>query len=160
LHLEMLMKTKFIVKTRWEYYVANVAGIVAILGLLFWCTSQAITERGINFMSIFFWIAILLLIMVPFTLISFFSSMKAVEVTTKGLIISYVFQKHVNEISFSEITKMESSTPRQETTTRPRTLRDTFKLILVDGRAFDFTQSQFNGYGELKAACRKNVGTK
>ena len=153
----MAMKTKLIAKTRWEYYVANVAGIIAILGMFFWFSSRAITEAGISFTSIFFWMAILLLIMVPFTLIGFFSSMKAVEVTAEGLIIFYVFQKHINEIGFSEIEKMESRVTGRETVVRPKMIRDTFRLVLVDGRAFEFSQSQFDGYAQLKAVCRKNI---
>jgi hypothetical protein len=148
---------KFVAGTKWEYYVANVAGILAILGLLVWFISRAVTVAGIDFKSIFFWLSLLLLITIPFALISFFSSMKAIEATTKGLIISYVFQKHKNEIAYSEITEIQSSRTDRETMVRPRTIRDSFKLVLADGRVFEVARSQFNQYDQLKSICIKNM---
>src|SRR6187551_2603581 len=76
-----------VVKTRWEYYVANVTGILVIIGLLIWLLTLAITEDGIDFTSVFFWMALLLLIVFFYALIGFFSSMKTVDVTAKGLTI-------------------------------------------------------------------------
>jgi len=147
---------RFVARTKWEYYVANVAGILAILGLLVWFISRTVTVAGIDFKSIFFWLSLLLLITLPFALISFFSSKKTIEATTKGLIISYVFQKHKNEIPYSEIAEIQSSTDR-EALVRPRTIRDSFKLVLADGRVFEVDRSQFHQYDQLKSICRKNV---
>src|SRR5688572_28638379 len=109
------MKEKIILKTRWEYYVANVTGILIITGLFFWLAALAITDEGIDFTSAYFWIALLLLIMVPYPLIGFFSSKKTVEATATGLTISYVFQKHRNVIRFSDIAEMKSRKTETET---------------------------------------------
>ena len=146
-----------VVKTRWEYYVANVTGILVIIGLLIWLLTLAITEDGIDFTSVFFWMALLLLIVFFYALIGFFSSMKTVDVTAKGLTIAYVFQKHRNVIRFSDIAEMKSRRTEQETRERPRKLRDTFTLVLADGRVFEFSRSQFDQYGHLKAICWKHV---
>jgi hypothetical protein len=146
---------KFVARTRWQYYVANVAGILAILGLLVWFSSRVVTVAGVDFKSIFFWLSLLLLITFPFALISFFSSMKAIEVTTKGLIISYIFQKHRNEISYSEIADIQSS--RTDGGALERTIRGSFKLVLADGRVFEIDRTQFNQYDQLKSICQKNV---
>ena len=151
------MKKILIARTRWEYYAANITGILAIIGLLAWFTVLAITDEGIDFTSVFFWMAILVIIIIPYALIGFFSSMKTVEVTATGLIISYIFQKHVNTIRFSDVVEMRSHRTEKETVVRPRSIRDTFTLILADGRAFEFDRSQFDQYAQLKAVCRKQV---
>ena len=140
--------------TRWEYYVANVAGILAILGILIWCMTQAISATGIDFASILFWVGMILLIALPYTLIGFFSSMKAVELTAKGLIISYVFQKHKNQIKFSDVAQLKTNVTAQPSKSG-RAFRDTFKLILTDGRTFEFDRSQLSGYDKLKVACMR-----
>lgn len=150
------MKKIILATTRWEYYVANVGGILAIVGLFIWFLTLAITNEGIDFTSAFFWMALLLLIVAPYALIGFFSSMKNVEVTATGLTISYVFQKHTNVIRFSDIAEMRSRRPEQETPIRPG-FRDTFTLILRDRRIFEFDRSQFHQYAQLKAICRKHV---
>ena len=142
--------------TRWEYYVANIAGILAILGLLIWSMTQAISGTGIDFASIFFWVGMILLIALPYTLIGFFSSMKAVEITAKGLIISYVFQKHKNQIKFSDVAQMKTNV-RTEPSKGGRAFRDTFKLILSDGLTFEFDRSQLSGYDKLKSTCVRRV---
>jgi hypothetical protein len=93
--------------------------------------------------------------MLPFALISFFSSMKTIEVTNQELTISYVFQKHINVVKFADIADMVTRTTKDKKRSRP--LRDTFKLVLKDGRAFEFERSQFREYGQLKAICLKRV---
>lgn len=146
---------KVIAKTKWEYYVANVVGIAVIFVLLFWFGSRAITATGINLGSVYPWLALLLLALLPFTFISFFSSMKEVEVADKGITISYVFQKHKNVFTFSEVSKLVSSiAPGKKA---GAFAQDTFRLMLTDGRVFEFSRSQFKGYDQLKAACRKKV---
>ena len=148
------MKEKIVAKTKWEYYVANVFGILCLIALFIWQAAFAFTDEGIDFVSIFPWSALFLLIVIPFSLISFFSSMKTVEATTKDLTISYVFQKHRNVVLFSEVVEMTS---RPIDKRNSGSIRASFKLILADGRAFDFAQSQFDRYRELKALCRKHV---
>lgn len=143
--------SKFIAKTKWEYYVANIAGILVIVGLLAWSIIRIIAGGSVDPGSIFFWLALLLLILLPFTLISFLSSMKAIEVTAKNLAISYVFQKHVNIIPFTEIAKVRSQQPSKG----KRSIRETFTIVLKDGRAFEFDRAQLHGYEKLKAACSK-----
>lgn len=150
------MKKQLIATTRWEYYVANIGGIIAIMGFFVWFLMLAIADKGIDFTSLFFWLALLTLVVLPYALISFFSSMKTVELMANGLIISYIFQKHKNVIQFSEVAEMKSR--RSETRTSPRTVRDTFKIILVDGKVFEFERSQFDKYKQLKEACRKKIG--
>ena len=151
------MKDKLIVRTRWEYYVANVAGILALIGLFTWFFSLAFTNDGIDFTSVYFWLALLLLIIIPYALIGFFSSMKSVEVTVKGLTIAYVFQKHQNVVRFADVVEMKSRKSKDENTAHPRAGRDTFTLVLADKRVFEFSRSQFDQYGKLKSICRKQV---
>ena len=146
-----------VAKTRWEYYVANISGILAILGLLGWCIARVVSAGGIDFKSILFWLALLLLIILPFALISFFSSMKAVAAKPTGLVITYVFQKHKNEINFSDVAALKSSKTDKETRVRRRTTRDSFRLILTDGRVFEFDRSQFTHYEQLKSICLRGV---
>jgi len=148
---------KFIARTRWEYYVANVVGLVAIVVLLVWCMTRVFAHAGIDFSSIFLWIALALFIALIYALIAFFSSMKSVEVTAAGLTITYVFQKHMNVIPFSEIVDMKADISKLDSNVRSRTIRDTFKLILSDGRVFEFERSQLDQYGKLKATCWKRV---
>jgi hypothetical protein len=145
-----------IATTKWEYYVANVAGILAILGLLIWSVVQFVSGTGIDFASIFFWVGMILLIALPFTVISFFSSMKTVEVTAKGLIISYVFQKHQNHIRFADFAKVKTSITNLSNA-KTRAFRDTFKVLLNDGRTFEFDRTQLKNYDKLKATCLKRV---
>jgi hypothetical protein len=145
-----------IATTKWEYYVANVAGILAILGLLIWSVVQSVSASGINYASIFFWAGMILLIALPFTIISFFSSMKGVEVTAKGLIISYVFQKHQNQIRFADIAELKTNSVKLSNA-KSRAFRDTFKIILTDGRTFEFDRAQLRNYDKLKATCVKRV---
>ncbi|MEJ1237634.1 hypothetical protein WBG78_05885 [Chryseolinea sp. T2] len=143
---------KFTTKTRWQYYVANVAGIVGILALLGWSISRSLAG-GIDFTSVHLWLAFLMLILLPFPLIGFFSSMKAVDVNTKAIIITYVFQRHSNVISFDDIAEVKSQ--QSGTGTRKSSFRDTFTLILKDGRAFEFDRSQFDQYDKLRTVCTK-----
>lgn len=143
--------SKFIASTRWEYYVANIAGIAVILGVLVWSVMRIIAGGGVDPASVFFWLALSLLVLLPYTLIGFLSSMKAVEVTAKHLAISYVFHKHVNLIPFTEIAGVRG----QRTSKGKRSFRETFTIVLHDGRAFEFDRAQLNGYDKLKAACVK-----
>lgn len=144
---------KVVARTKWEYYVANIVGIVVIFALLFWFSSRAITSSGIDFGSAYLWLALLLLGLLPFTFISFFSSMKEVEATDKGITISYVFQNHKNVFTFSEVSKLVSSiAPGKKAGTFAQ---DTFRLMLTDGRVFEFSRAQFKHYDQLKAFCRK-----
>jgi hypothetical protein len=154
-HIKGDIKTIFIAKTRWEYYASNIIGFTFLTGLIIWLLYLSVVKNGIDLKSFTFWMAIVLLIIVPFSIISFFSSMKTVEVTQKGLLISYVFQKHTNAIDFSEITKIKSHRTDHETVKFPRSIHDTFTLILADGRTFDFSKSQFNNYSKLKSYCYK-----
>ncbi|MEO5980053.1 MAG: hypothetical protein ABIS36_15510 [Chryseolinea sp.] len=147
------MDKEILVTTRWEYYVANVVGFIAVLGLFIWFCMLAISDRGIDFLSVFFWLALLMLIAIPYSMISFFSSMNTVEVTATGLIITYVFQKHKNVIQFSEIVKMKSTGTDRETVVRPRSIRESFTISLADERVFEFDRSQFNRYDQLKTIC-------
>lgn len=144
---------KLIARTRWEYYVASVAGILAMTGLFVWCLTRVIGSNGVDFRSLLFWLAVVIFFFIPYALIGFFSSMKSVEVTKEGLIISYVFQKHRNVIRFSDISDMKAVISENEKAKKTKAVRDTFKLTLSDGRMFEFDRSQFNGYAQLKATC-------
>jgi hypothetical protein len=151
---------KFVTRTKWQYYVANVAGILSILGLLGWFIIRIVNTGGVDLTSIYFWLALLMLIILPFTLIGFFSSMKAVEVTAKGIIITYIFQKHSNIVPFAEMAEVRSQRKETGSTTNKNSFRDTFTLVLNDGRAFEFDRSQFPQYDKLKAICSKASGAR
>jgi len=146
--------TKFTTQTRWQYYVANVAGILTILVVLGWCLVRILTG-AFDLSSGYLWVALFMLILLPFTLIGFFSSMKAVEVTATGIIISYEFQRHRNTITFSEMAKVQSQGNAKTSGSGKRSFRNTFTLVLKDGRAFEFDRSQFPQYDKLKAICTK-----
>jgi hypothetical protein len=144
-----------IAKTRWEYYAANLLGLLTLIGLVAWFFMLSFSEGGLDITSIFLYLALILLIVLPFALISFFSSMKTIEVTSQELTISYVFQKHVNVVRFADIADLITGTTKGKKKSRP--MRDTFKLTLKDGRAFEFERSQFKEYAQLKALCLKKV---
>ena len=148
---------KFVAKTRWEYYAANVAGIIAVLGLLAWCIARIFANGKVDLTSIYLWLSLVLLVALIFALISFLSSMKSVEVNATGLVISYVFQKHRNIIQFSEVARLKSNGTGHKASKRQSSFRDTFQLILSDGRVFEFDRAQLDQYGKLKAACLKRV---
>jgi len=150
------MKKLLLVRTRWQYYVANVVGILVAVGLLVWFITLSIDDKGLDFGSLFFWLAVVLFILIPFAIISFFSSMKEVQVSDKGLIISYVFQKHKNEVLFTDVAEMKSSIDGKRKASRAR--RNTFTLHLSDGRVFEFDRAQLDKYDQLKEACLKKVG--
>lgn len=148
------MKKLLVVRTRWEYYAANIGGILFIIGLLIWLITLVVSD-GFDLKSIAFWLALILFISLPFACISFFSSMKTVEVTASGLNISYIFKKHRNVILFSEVAEMRSAQTKNQTKSTARTFRDTFKLVLTDGRTFEFERAQFDQYKQLKTICYK-----
>lgn len=150
------MKKLLVVRTRWEYYAASIGGILFILALLIWLITLVIRD-GFDLMSITLWLAIFLFVSLPFPMISFLSSMKTVEVTTTGLTISYIFQTHKNVILFSDVAEMKSMRTESGTNARTRTFRDTFKLVLADGRTFEFERAQFDQYKQLKTICLKRV---
>src|SRR5689334_492833 len=145
------MKKETLVKTRWQYHVANGAGLIILPVLLVTCIRYSIKAGAIDFKSLMFWIAVLLLIIFPYAIISFFSSMKSVVITEKELIISYVFQKHQNRVFLSAITGFRSRVKQHETTVRPASFSDTFSLTVADGRSFSFAYSQFDQYDKLKS---------
>jgi hypothetical protein len=151
------MKKITTINTRWEYYVSNVAGMIIVLVIMTLCFVFSMDDGAIGFTSVLFWVAIILLIIFPFALISFFSSMKSVIVTDKGLTISYVFQKHKNNIIFADVVRFYSSVKRTETIKYPAKLSDSFTLTLADGRVFSFTRSQFDNYYKLKEIVYKAV---
>lgn len=149
------MKKLLIAKTRWEYYVANIAGLLVLIGLIIWFFSLAFADGGLDVTSVFLYLPIPLLIVLPFALIGFFSSMKTVEVTNQELSVSYIFQKHINVIKFADIADVNSTINKGKKSSR--FTRVTFKLILKDGRVFEFERSQFKEYAQLKAICLKRV---
>jgi hypothetical protein len=151
------MKKILTVKTRWEYYASNIIGMIALIGLLIWLICLSIGNDGLKFQSGFFWLALLIIIMIPFGIISFLSSMKSVEVTQKDLVVTYLFKSHKNQISFSDIVEFKSRVNDQETIVRPRSIHDSFTLVLADGRMFEFSRSQFDQYHKLKSLCYKSV---
>jgi hypothetical protein len=145
------MKKELTVNTRWEYYVANIAGLTALVVVIGWCGYVALGAQELTPTSYSLWLCILSFIILPFAIISFFSSMKAVVATQKGLVITYVFQKHQNVIAFSEVKDFRSSRKHNEKVVGPAGLTDTFSLTLTDGRVFSFSRSQFDQYSKLKA---------
>lgn len=150
------IKKILVVKTRWEYYAANAGGILALVLLLSWLTSLLV-KNGFELKSFAFWLAIIVILLLLFAIISFFSCMKLVEVTNEGLIVSYTFQQHKNVIRFSEVAEMKSRKIPDAGNIRPRSFRDTFKLVLADGRMFEFERSQFDQYNQLKTICFKKI---
>jgi hypothetical protein len=144
------MKKTVTAKTKQTYYVANIGGLIIIVGLIVWCFSLSFDNGKIEFTSISFWVAIVLMVLIPFAIISIFSAIKEVVVTETGLTISYRFQTHKNQINFSEIAEFKSSGTRGK-------LGESFRLILADGRSFEITRSQFDNYDKLKASAQKAV---
>jgi hypothetical protein len=151
------MKKTLTINTRWEYYVSNIAGLVIATGVMMWFVILSWEDGKIKFTSLFFWMALLALIMMLLGVISFFSSMKSVVVTEKGLLISYMFTKHKNMINFSAVTGFKSNVTSTATTVRPAKRKDVFKLTLADGRVFEFSRSQFDQYHKLKTIVYKAV---
>ncbi|MGC3948564.1 MAG: hypothetical protein QM762_29380 [Chryseolinea sp.] len=149
---------KLITRTRRRFYVANVLGILIVAGLSAWLTSRALAEGGIDFSSLYLWLALLALIVLLFLLIGFLSSMKAVEVTAKGIIITYIFQKHRNVIPFTDMAEVK--TQKSGTGSRQSSFRETFMLLLKDGRSFEFERSQFDSYEKLKEVCARATARK
>jgi hypothetical protein len=137
--------------------VANIAGLIIMIALIVWCIFLSIDDGSIDLKSGSLWVALLLMIMVPFAIISIFSAMKEVVVTEKGLTISYVFQSHKNHVNFSKVVAFKSEVRKRETVVRPRWLRDWFRLTLADGRTFEFSRSQFDNYDKMKAVVQKAV---
>lgn len=146
------MKKSSVFKTRRQYYVAHVIGVVAIIAIGSWCTILAFDDNAFDLFPLL--IAVVLLIALLQAVISFFSSMKSVEVTSKGLVISYLFQRHQNVIDFSEIKEMKTVSGKRVTSR----VTDSFTLVLKDGRAFSFGRSQFEGWEKLREACRRGSG--
>jgi hypothetical protein len=128
-----------------------------IIGLVTLCFYLSIDDGSIHFTSVAFWLAVVLILMFPFAIISFFSAMKAVVVKDRGLVISYLFSKHKNEIRFSEIKEINSSVRRNQSGTQPRRVSGTLTIRLLDGRMFELTGSQFNNFPELSAAIQRGV---
>lgn len=152
------MKKLLTATTRWEYYVANIAGLVALVVAIGWSGYRTITNsQGFTLTSFSIWIALICLGILPFAIISFFSSMKTVVVTQKALIISYVFQKHENNIPFSEVKTINSNRKPNEKAAGPAALSDSFSILLNDGRQFSFTRSQFAQYNKLKELVYQSV---
>ncbi|HEY3403011.1 MAG TPA: hypothetical protein VGK59_06475 [Ohtaekwangia sp.] len=151
------MKKLLVATTRWEYYAANIGGILALTAASISFIFMAIEDKGINFGSVFFWLALLLLIIIPYSLIGFFSSMETVEVTATELTIFYVFQKHTNVIRFPDIAALKSHRTGKATKKHQGLGRDTFTITLHDGRAFEFERSQFHHYSNLKEICQKHI---
>jgi hypothetical protein len=152
------MKKVLTLKTRWEYYASNIAGLIIMLALIAFCFFLSFDNGRIEFKSVPFLIALLLMIMVPFAIISIFSAMKQVVISDKGLLISYVFKSHTSEVNFSEVIAFKANVSKSETVIRPRRLLDSFSLTLADGRTFEFSRSQFDNYDKLKSICNKAVG--
>jgi hypothetical protein len=150
------MKRLLTINTRWEYYASNIVGMIIILLLLIWLAALSLDHGQVQLGSIFLWLGCLLLIIFPFAIISFFSSMKSVTVTEKGLLISWSFQKHVSEVVFSDVREFKSNIQVKEAV-RPGKITDSFQLILKDGRAFEFSRSQFADYNKLKAVVYRAV---
>lgn len=144
-----------IVSTRGVYYISNGIGFVIILGLILWLFMLSFKNGAVEIKSVFFWLAILLLIIVPFAIISFFSSMKSITVTKSGLLISYSFTKQTSSIDFSAIAEFKSNVSASET--KQFGIRDSFRLTLTDGRVFEFGQAQFDHYPKFKSMVRKAV---
>jgi hypothetical protein len=151
------MKRLLTVNTRWEYYASNIAGMIIVLSLVIWFATLSLDHGQVRLDSIFLWLGCLLLIIFPFALISFFSSMKSVTVTEKGLLIAWSFKKHVSEVIFADVREFKSNVHVKETVVRPGKITDSFRLILKDGRAFEFSRSQFGDYNKLKAVVYKGV---
>jgi hypothetical protein len=151
------MKRLLTVNTRWEYYASNIAGMIIVLSLMIWFAALSLNHGHLQLDSIFLWLGFLLLIIFPFAVISFFSSMKSVTVTEKGLAISWSFQKHISEVTFSDVKEFKSNIQVKETVVRSGKITDSFRLILKDGRAFEFSRSQFVDYNKLKSVVYRAV---
>ena len=145
------MKKRLVVNTRWQYYVANVAGMVILLVVMSLCFYNSIYEGQVDFRSFLFWLAVVMLLSLPIAIISFFSSMKTIVVYDKMMVISYVFQRHENNVAFSDIVGFWCNKNKPETVVRPGLLTDSFEITLKDGRSFSFTNSQFDKFQQLKS---------
>jgi hypothetical protein len=151
------MKKILTVKTRWEYYVSNIAGLVIILGLIGWCVVLSFDNGKMQFSSMSFWIGLILTMIVPFAVISFFSSMKAVVIHENGLVISYLFKNHQNQIAFSDIKSFKSDVNKTGESKGSSSLRSSCALVLHDGRIFEFSRSQFDDYDKLVSAIERHL---
>jgi hypothetical protein len=154
------MKKQLIVKTRWEYYAANIAGFFIMIGVIVLCLFFCFENGAFRLASVSFWIALLITLLLPFAIISFFSSMKQVIVSEKGLLISYVFKNHTSEVIFTEVVVFNGSNHVSETRIFPRKINDSFRLTMADGRVFEFGRSQFVDYDKMRMLVQKVVGGK
>lgn len=149
-------KKKLLVKTRWEYYVSNIIGLAVLIVFFVWFLYLSFGPKGLDIKTIFFWLTLLTGIILPFAIISFFSSMQAIEVTQTDLTISYMFQKHRNIIHLSDIREIIPSDLKKDV--NPKKLKDTFRLVLKDGRSFEFRRAQFDyQYYALRSVCYKRT---
>jgi hypothetical protein len=147
-------KKKLLVNTRWEYYASNIIGLILLVVVFMWFLYLSLGQNGLDIKSVFFWLALLTAVILPFAIISFFSSMKAVEVTLTELTISYVFQKHKNVIHFTDIREIIPADFKKDVNSKK--LKDTFRLVLNDGRSFEFRRAQFDyQYYALRSVCYK-----
>lgn len=144
------MKKTVTAKTKQAYYVANIGGLIILVGVIAWCFYLSFDNGSIDFTSVPLWIALLLVFMVPFAVISIFSAMKDVVVTESGLTISYVFQSHKSQVNFSEIVEFKPGGS-------PGKFGESFSVSLADGRSFEFTRSQFDNFEKLMSIVRKTV---
>jgi hypothetical protein len=151
------MKKILTVKTRWEYYVSNIAGLIIILALIGWCVFLSFDNGKMEFSAMSFWIGLILTMIVPFAVISFFSSMKSVVVYENQLVISYLFKNHHNQIAFSEVKDVKTTVNKTKTSKGPGSLRSSFALVLHDGRIFEFSRSQFDDYDKLVSTIERHV---
>lgn len=147
------MKKQLKAESQRLFYVSNIAGVVILMALAIWFFSLAYDDGSMRFASVFFWIGIVFLAFIPFALIGIFSSMKDVVLTDNEVIISYVFQRHKNHISFSEISAVKSTKGKPNSTS----LGDRFLLKLKDGRSFEIRRSQFSNYEKLLNALQKRI---
>ncbi|MBT1704323.1 hypothetical protein [Chryseosolibacter indicus] len=154
------MKKLLTAKTRREFFISNIIGLIVVIALIIWFTILSINNTGIQLASPFLWSAFLLMLFIPFALITIFSAMKSVIVTEKGIIISYVFKKHKNEFSFSEVKEFIADKKNRKEGVESSSPRDSFRLHLADGRTFEFTRSQLDNYNKLKSTIYKAVSRK
>lgn len=146
----IMIKKRIRLKSRPVFYLSNAVGLLLLLALTGWFISLAYENGRLQFTSVFFWMAVVLFVFLPFVLISIFSAMKEVVLTEDRLSISYVFQRHKSEVLFSQISTV---VPGRGQAGKPASVL----IKLSDGRAFEFHRSQFDNFDKLTTILKKHA---
>ena len=139
------------IKSRALYLISNVIGLLMVLGLAGWFVYLSYDDGKIQLQSVLFWIAVLILTMIPKLVRQILSAKKSVSVTEGGIHIYYLFKQETPFVNLAEVKEFKSSSTSRETVIRPASISASFTMVMKDGRSFNFDRSEFTDYGKLKA---------